>query len=325
VLLTSSEFILQRKAVFSVLFRLALRKIKELVILKTHIVPEEVREVRLYDYAAEIFPLIPSRKGIKKAIAREEIIVDGEKTTTGLWIKPGQKIELLESDINPPKAYNLDLEVVYEDGYFAVVNKPAGIPVSGNQFRTIQNALIGNIKVSKEADALRWPKPVHRLDSPTSGLLLIAKTAKTLVRLGQQFEKKEVHKKYCAIVIGKLPEKGSIDFDVDGLSSLTEYGLINVVPSLRNKYLSLVDLYPKTGRTHQLRIHLSKLGFPILGDKLYGNEGEILQGKGLFLCAIELQFNHPITDEPLIIKTELPYKFNALLERENKRWTKYNS
>lgn len=294
-----------------------------MVILKTHIVPEGVEDVRLYDYAQQIFTTIPSRKGIKKAISREEIIVDGEKTTTGLWIKSGQKIELLESSVNPPKEYRLDLEVVYEDEYFAIINKPAGIPVSGNQFRTIQNALIGNIKLSKEADALRWAKPVHRLDSPTSGLLIIAKTAKTLVRLGQQFENKEIQKRYCAIVIGKTPKNGTIDIEIEGLKSLTEYQLKSFVPSLRNEFLSLVELSPKTGRTHQLRIHLSKLGFPILGDKLYGNEGKILAGKGLFLAAIELQFNHPITNEPIRIQIEAPYKFNALLDRENRRWEKY--
>lgn len=296
-----------------------------LVILKTHIVPDGVEDIRLYDYAAEIFPTIPSRKGIKKAISREEIIVDGEKTTTGLWIKPGHKIELLESSINPPKEYNLYLEVVYEDEYFAVINKPAGIPVSGNRFRTIQNALIGNIKISEELDALRWPKPVHRLDSPTSGLLIIAKTASTLVKLGQLFENKEIQKKYAAIVIGKTPEKGVIDFEIEGLKSWTEYQLNCFVPSLRNEYLSLVELSPKTGRTHQLRIHLSKLGFPILGDKLYGKKGEIFQGKGLFLSAVELKFVHPITDEYLIIKADLPLKFKSLLERENRRWEKYNS
>lgn len=296
-----------------------------MVVLKTHIVPEGVEEIRLYDYAQQIFPTMPSRKGIKKAIAREEITVDGEKTTTGWWVKPGQKIELLESNINPPKAYNLALEVVYEDEYLAVINKPAGISVSGNQFRTIQNALIGKVKASKEADALRWAKPVHRLDNPTSGLLIVAKTAKALMKLGQQFENKEIKKKYCAIVIGQLPESGVIDFDIDGLTSLTDYKLGKIVPSLRNEYLSLVELSPKTGRTHQLRIHLSKLGFPILGDKLYGKEGEILKGKGLFLSATALQLNHPITSEVLTIEIETPYKFNALLERETKRWEKYNS
>lgn len=294
-------------------------------VLKTHIVPEGVEDIRLYDYVQQIFTTIPSRKGIKKAIAREEIIVDGEKTTTGLWVKSGQKIELLESKINPPKEYHLKLEIVYEDEYLAIINKPAGIPVSGNQYRTIQNALIGNVKLSKEKDALRWPKPVHRLDSPTSGLLLVAKTASALVNLGQQFEKKEIHKKYFAIVIGKIPQSGTIDFEIENLKSLTEYTLIQAVPSLRNDFLSLVELTPKTGRTHQLRIHLAQLGFPILGDKIYGKEGEILKGKGLFLSAVGLELDHPINGKLVEVNTAIPYKFKALLEREEARWKKYNN
>lgn len=293
-------------------------------VLNTHIVPKGVEEIRLYDYVQQIFPTIPSRKGVKKAIAREEILVDGNKTSTGHWVKTGQRIELLESSANPPKAYNLDLEIVFEDEYLAVINKPAGIPVSGNQFRTIQNALIGNVNLSKEVDALKWPKPVHRLDGPTSGLLIIAKTAKALVKLGQQFEQKQIQKKYAAIVMGETPEIGVVDSDIDGLKSLSEYKTIKTINSLRSKQLSLVELSPKTGRTHQLRIHLSSIGFPIMGDKQYGSEGNVLGGKGLFLCALELKLSHPITDELLIIKTPIPNKFNSLLMREEKRWEKFN-
>ncbi|MGB0886510.1 MAG: RluA family pseudouridine synthase [Vicingaceae bacterium] len=294
-------------------------------VLKTHIVPNDFEEIRLYDYVQQIFPTIPSRKAVKKAIAREEILVNGHKTSTGHWIKAGQKIELLESNANPPKAYNLDLEIVFEDEYLAVINKPAGIPVSGNQFRTIQNAIIGNISLSHEEDALRWPKPVHRLDGPTSGLLIIAKTAKALVKLGQQFEQKQIQKKYAAIVMGKTPESGIVDTAIDGLKSLSEYKTLKTINSLRSKQLSLVELSPKTGRTHQLRIHMSRIGFPILGDKQYGDEGNNLEGKGLFLCALELNLKHPITEETLVIETTIPNKFNSLLEREEKRWNKFNT
>lgn len=292
-------------------------------VIKTHIVPDEVEEVRLYDYVQQIFPTIPSRKGVKKAISREEILVDGQKTSTGHWVKVGQKVELLESSANPPKEYILKLEIVFEDEFMAVINKPAGIPVSGNQFRTIQNALIGNISVSKEEDALRWPKPVHRLDGPTSGLLIIAKTAKALVKLGQQFEQKTIEKKYVAIVMGKSAKGGIINTDVDGLKSLSEYKTLQTINSLRSEYLSLVELSPKTGRTHQLRIHMASIGFPILGDKIYGEEGNVLEGKGLFLCALSINLKHPITEEFLAIKIDVPYKFNALLDREAKRWKKY--
>jgi RluA family pseudouridine synthase len=294
-----------------------------LLVLKTHIVPESVEEIRLYDYVQQIFPTIPSRKGVKKAIARKEILVEGLKTSTGHWVKPGQKIELLESSANPPKEYKLELEIVFEDEYLAVINKPAGIPVSGNQFRTIQNAIIVNISLSNEVDALKWPKPVHRLDGPTSGLLIIAKTAKALVKLGQQFEQKLIQKKYTAIVMGATPESGVIDSDVDGLKSLSKFKTLKTIYSLRSKQLSLVELSPKTGRTHQLRIHLASIGFPILGDKQYGNEGEILMGKGLFLCSIGLDFSHPITSEPLKLAIEIPHKFITRIESEVKRWKKY--
>ena len=295
-----------------------------MTILETHIVPKGTEEIRLYDYAAQIFPNLPSRKAIKKAIARAEILVDGKTSSTGHWVKEGQEIQLLESDVNPPKAYDLVLELVYEDDYLAVINKPAGIPVSGNQYRTIQNALIDNIQLSTQKDALRWVKPVHRLDSPTSGLLIIAKTAKTLVKLGQLFEQKLIHKKYQAIVIGLPHQKGIIDTDIEGLPSQTAYEVLDTVKSLKNEQLSLLELSPKTGRTHQIRIHLSKMGFPIMGDQLYAKDGEVFMGKGLFLCAMELQFKHPITNENLVIKNRLPHKFKSLLDREQRRWEKYN-
>lgn len=293
-------------------------------VLKTHIVPDGIEEIRLYDYVQQIFPTIPSRKGVKKAIAREEILVDGNKTSTGHWVKAGQKIELFESTANPPKQYQLDLEIVYEDEYLAVINKPAGIPVSGNQFRTIQNAIMGNIEISNKEDALKWPKPVHRLDGPTSGLLIIAKTAKALVKLGQQFEQKLIQKTYVAIAMGLTPASGVMDDDIDGLKSLSEYKTIKVVNSLRSEHMSLVELSPKTGRTHQLRKHLLGIGHPIVGDKIYGEEGNVLEGKGLFLCALGINFKHPITKEELSLKLEIPHKFRSLLEREQRRWEKFN-
>jgi len=293
-------------------------------VINTHIVPDTVAEIRLSDYLLEIFPTIPSKKGIKKAIKRKEVLVNGEISTTGYWVRANDKIELLESSVNPPKGYDLDLEVVFEDDYMAVINKPPGISVSGNQYRTIQNALIANITPSTQEDALRWAKPVHRIDNPTSGLLIIAKTARALVKLGQQFENKEIHKTYVAIVNGKLPENGIIDFDIDGLTSQTNYELIEVVPSLKNEFVSLVKLFPKTGRTHQIRKHLSQLGFPIVGDKLYADDSKVLNGKGLFLCALELSLSHPVLESKLNVKCPIPTKFKALLERENRRWEKFN-
>lgn len=294
-------------------------------VLQTHIVPEGIQEIRLYDYVSSIFPSLPSRSAIKKAITRGKVVVNGEPATTGKWVKPGQKIELLDLEIAPPKAYHLDIDIVFEDEHLVVINKPGGIPVSGNQFKTIQNALVGVISPSTQEDALQWAKPVHRLDSATSGLLLIAKTAKALMLLGQMFEAKKIQKKYCAVVSGKIPKSGTIDFDIDGLASVTDYARVEVVPSLRNEFLSLVDLYPQTGRTHQIRKHLSELGYPIMGDALYCEEGKLFRGKGLFLCAIGLRFTHPITQETVEIQIQEPNKYSLLMEREKRRFEKYHS
>ena len=293
-------------------------------VLQSHIVPPNTPPERLSDYARKIFTFIPSRKGIKKAILRHEIIIDGQPAQTGSWVQPHQKIEWIEKKVAAQKVFPLKLEVIFEDEYLALINKPAGTIVSGNQFRTIENALPHNLSISNQIDKLSKMRAVHRLDSPTSGLLLIAKTAWAHLKLAQQFERKTIHKRYQAIVIGDFMEKGNLNQHSDGKPASTDFRKIKSVRSLKNNFLSLVDLYPKTGRTHQLRIHLSKAGFPILGDDLYGKEGLILRKKGLFLCATELHFFHPKTEEELKFEIQPPAKFNTTLEREKRRWETYN-
>ena len=294
-------------------------------ILQSHIVPPETPTERISEYARKIFPNIPSRKGIKKAILRHEILLDGKPVETGRWVQPGNQIDWVDLELKEPKILPLKLEVVYEDEHFAAINKPAGIIVSGNQFRTVENALLYNISKSDEIDALRKPRAVHRLDSPTSGLLLVAKTAFAHLNLSQQFEAKAISKKYQAIVIGDINMEGVLENPINGKPSFTHFKKIKTVPSLKNEWLSLVDLFPKTGRTHQLRIHLSNFGFPILGDALYGKEGLILKHKGLFLCAVELNFSHPKTGEKVKVKINVPQKYRTLLRREERRWQKYQT
>jgi tRNA pseudouridine65 synthase/23S rRNA pseudouridine1911/1915/1917 synthase len=198
--------------------------------------------------------------------------------------------------------------------------------VSGNQFKTIQNALLFNISPSAKQDSLNWPLPVHRLDNQTSGLLIIAKSKTARVRLGQAFESKvDIAKTYQAVVVGKIDKSGEVSIPVEGKLSLTTYKRLKIVKSLKNEYLSLVELSPKTGRTHQLRIHCSSIGFPILGDKLYGLEGLILKKKGLFLSATSLSFLHPVTSEKLSFSVDTPYKFLKRLENEEERFEKYTA
>ncbi|NOU58774.1 RluA family pseudouridine synthase [Marinifilum caeruleilacunae] len=296
-----------------------------MVVIEAHVVPEGTETIRLQEYALQIFESINTNQGIKKAIKRGLIRVNGSEASTGLWVKAGFKIELCDLELPPSKVYKLPLEIIYEDDYIALINKPGGISVSGNQFRTIQNALSYNLRPSMRKNALPVFRPVHRIDSPTCGLLLIAKTGDAAAKLGQQFEERVIKKRYTAVVIGSLPERGKIDMQVDGKDAVSTFRLVKKSPSIRNRFLSLVDLYPETGRTHQLRIHMAGLGNPILGDKIYGTEGEILRGKGLFLCATELQFIHPDSSEEMRITIDPPYKFGRFMEMEEKRWLKYNS
>ncbi len=292
-------------------------------ILQTHIVPSGEYRIRLQEYAVGLFPQVPSRKSVKKAIKKGAIHINGTAATTATWIEAGQKIELLEIAPTIAKTYELTLDIVYEDAYLAVVNKPAGLVVSGNQFRTLQNALPYNLQASSLVDALPIPRPVHRLDAPTSGLLLVAKSAGARIELGKQLEYKKIQKQYRCVVIGTPPPKGTIDVAIEGKRAVTHYELRRTVPSLRNDSLSLLDVHLETGRTHQIRIHLSGLGFPIMGDQLYGQAGNVFKGKGLFLAAIALGFEHPGLGEWMELEIETPYKFEALMEREQRRWEKY--
>lgn len=290
----------------------------------THTVPPQPHSQRLSDYLCGVFEALPSRKSVKKAIKKGRVFVNERLAHTGHWVEEGQIIQLAEEQTVAHKTFRLPLDILHEDEHLAVIIKPAGYMVNGNAFQTIERALPFNLNPSKQVDAYPLPKAVHRLDRPTSGLLLIAKTARAHQSLGAQFEHKTIQKQYQAIAIGQLPPTGTINTAVDGKSAQTSYEIIEIVPSLKNGHLSLVRLYPQTGRTHQLRQHLAGLGCPILGDALYGIEGLILQHKGLFLRAIALQFIHPISQEELVFELPTPHKFTALMAREKRRYEQYN-
>lgn len=278
--------------------------------------------IRFNDYALGLFKQLPSRKSVKKAIKKGRLRLNEEQVEGGRYLKVGDQISLLE-EVQELPLLELDLEVHYEDAYLAIVYKPAGIPVSGHQKRTLEMALRYNLQPSKALDALAQPRPTHRLDLPTRGLLLIAKTTKARIAIGQAFTDSRIQKRYQAVVMGCLPKAGNFSQSIGEKTASTDYECLKTVDSLRSGQLSLLNLYPKTGRKHQLRIHLSQAGYPIVGDKQYGLEGKTLLHKGLFLAACGLRFQHPITQEEVDLQLETPYKFAALLEREQRRYEDY--
>ncbi|WBX70323.1 RluA family pseudouridine synthase [Tenacibaculum retecalamus] len=283
-----------------------------MTISETHKVPSLEKSIRLQEYGVGIFKTIPTKSGLKKAIKKELILVDGKIATTALFINGNELIELYKRENDTTfKQFEFDLEVLFEDDYLAIIYKPSGILVSGNSFATIDNALLQNITKSTLFDAVR-PRPVHRLDYPTSGLLLIGKTSSSIIALNQLFENKEIQKTYHAISIGKMDEKGEINFPVDTKKAFTSFKVLKTVISERFNILNLVELTPKTGRKHQLRKHLLAIKNPILGDKEHFIDGLILNGKGLYLHASTLKFEHPFTKEIINVTKELPKKFKKI-------------
>jgi len=281
-------------------------------ILESHIAKEQKEQIRIQEYAVGIFNTVPTKSGIKKAIKKKLILVNGLPTSTARIIIGGEKITLLNPKNKPlRKSLILRLAITFEDDYLAIIEKPPGILVNGNKFKTIDNALQQNLKKSSQIDAVR-PRPIHRLDYPTSGLLLIGKTSSTIRALNQLFENKKIKKKYYAITIGKMNLKGAIKTYINKKTAITNYKTIQSVKSNRFEFLNLVELSPRTGRRHQLRIHLSSIGNPILGDQEYGIKSLILKGKGLYLHASQLDFTHPITKDKLSITSNLPKKFKMI-------------
>ena len=283
-------------------------------LIETHVVKKLEESIRFQEYSAGVFNTIPTKSGIKKAIKKGLIFINGNLATTSKYICGGEKIELFQSENSTTfERLKLDLEVLFEDDYLAIIYKPAGILVSGNKFVTIANGLTQNLKKSKLVDAVK-PQPIHRLDYPTSGILLVGKTSTSITQLGKLFKNKQIQKAYYAITIGKMNVKGNINFLVDKKKAHTDYELIKSVKSERFEYLNLVKLFPKTGRKHQLRKHLLAIGNPILGDKEYFLEDKILTGKGLYLYAATLDFVHPFSKEKISISKELPKKFKKIFK-----------
>ncbi len=279
---------------------------------ETHIVPKLAAPIRLQEYGPGIFTLAYTKSALKKALKKKLITVNGAIATSATMIQGGDSIRVsILQKVPSKKKLIFPLNVIYEDEYLAVIRKPAGILVSGNKFKTITNALPQNIQQSNLPDATA-PQPVHRLDYATTGLLLVGKTSSSIRALNGLFETNAIKKTYYAVTIGDMEDGGNITSEIDDKKSESNFKVIQSVVSKKFGYLNLVELSPKTGRRHQLRKHMSGIGNPILGDKDYGVENLILNGKGLYLHAYSLQFVHPFTENPIYLKDDLPERFKKI-------------
>jgi 23S rRNA pseudouridine1911/1915/1917 synthase len=231
-------------------------------------------------------------------------------------IPPPQSCELTAEDI--------PLDIVYEDKDLLVVDKPAGLtvhPALGNPSHTLVNALLFRFPELADEDALR-PGIVHRLDKDTSGLIIVARNRAAHNRLAAQFKSRTVTKAYLALANGRIsPEKGVIDAPIGrdpkrrqrmavtgtGRPARTEYSVIKYIGNY-----TLVEARPKTGRTHQIRVHLASIGHPVVGDAVYGAKSPLLARQ--FLHACRLGFRLPSDDRYVEFESPLPPDLQRALD-----------
>ncbi|PIQ86488.1 MAG: RNA pseudouridine synthase [Candidatus Omnitrophica bacterium CG11_big_fil_rev_8_21_14_0_20_45_26] len=292
------------------------------------IVPPEAAGKRLDQFLADQFGNQYSRTKLKEMILAGRVSVDGVNVKPHFQISPGQSIvaDLLVPVVEQAIPEDIDLNIVYEDDDLVVVDKPVGMvvhPAAGHDSGTLVNALLHHIKkLSKVGGELR-AGIIHRLDKDTTGLMLVAKNDRAHEILARQFERHTVEKTYWTVVrgvvahdemrseepLGRSPtnrKKVIVRMDEIGKASLTNFKVLERFP-----IATLVEAKPKTGRTHQIRVHLRHLGYPILGDKEYGIQTHFIARQALH--AKEIAFLHPSTQKRMKIESELPEDMKNLL------------
>ena len=280
-----------------------------------------------------------SRSRIRRWVEDNRVLVLGRGRKPSYRVRPGDEIRV---DPPPPQPAGLTpepipLSVLYEDSSLLVVDKPAGQvmhPGAGNRSGTLANALAYHLEELSREETVR-PGIVHRLDKGTSGLLVVAKTERAHDRLSGQFARREVRKRYLTLVYGSVEkEQGEIDVPIGRhprsrtristrtrkpRSALTRYRALSRYPGFT--YLSVA---PHTGRTHQIRVHLTHLGHPVVGDGAYGarrlrqlpdsiRASEMVRMGRHFLHAASLAFVHPGTDQRVRFESPLPPELEAVL------------
>src|SRR3989344_117534 len=264
---------------------------------------------RLDVYLTQALPDVPSRSFVQKLLEAGSVLVNQKSAKAHYKVRTGDTVdvdvvrELL--DPHPVAPENIALDIFYEDEFLLVVNKTAGMlvhPAQGIYSGTLVNALLFHCRQLSDFNGSSRPGIVHRLDKETSGLMIAVKDNQTHAQLARQFQKHRVKKQYVALVEGEVEfDEGIIDaplgrhpvhhdlrdvqYDAAAKDAVTFYRVIK-----RHKGVTLISLFPKTGRTHQLRVHMNHIHHPILGDAKYGRKGNFSR---LALHAPAIRFEHP--------------------------------
>ncbi len=293
------------------------------------IVTELEKTIRIDKYLMDRLEM--SRSKIQKLIDNEKILVNGKSVKSSYLVKNEDEIIICEEEDNYDlvEAENIELDIVYEDEYLLVVNKPSGMvvhPAPGNYSHTLVNALMYhcNENLSTVNGSIR-PGIVHRIDADTSGLLVVAKNDIVHNDLANQISEKSVLRKYICLVHGViLEDSATIDAPigrdkhdrkkmcVTGDNSKDAITHIRVLE--RYKDATLIECSLETGRTHQIRVHMKYINHPVVNDPVYGYNKMDNKEFGQMLHAKELGFVHPVSKEFMKFSVEVPDEFNNILQ-----------
>lgn len=272
---------------------------------------------------------------LSRAMA-QRLIKDGAVTVNGRPSKPSYRVQAgdqiavsIPDELPAPlTAEDIPLDIVYEDEAIVVVNKPAGMvvhPSPGHTSGTLANALLARYPYIGDIGGADRGGIVHRLDRETSGLLVVAKDEKTHAALRRQFKRRQVAKTYLALVEGRvLPGEGIIEAPMGrDKQQPTRMAIVPNGREARTAYRAieyfdehtLLEVYPQTGRTHQIRVHLAWMGYPVVGDTMYGRRRRRLLQRRHFLHATRLRFTHPASGEEVGFESPLPPELADLLKR----------